>query len=623
MELRKFIPSQQNLQPTGDGMRAGMGVFSESGGFCTQSALSAGQHSAGPSGGQSRDAQTPVIGGPEADWKLVPRQRRTVLVVEPEDAWRRKQCYALQKMGHQAAGVASVSAALLHIHKQVPELLLADLNLPNRGVEQLFKHVRDDDASSYVPFLFTCRGGHPLEIVKGVPLETRLVLKKPYTVKKCQEHVTSLLRRLDLIDGFGRLDAFSGRFRELDLYDLLGLITRYERTGILTLFSADRRQQASTRFHRGQLISARSGWMSGPDVIMELMLWDEAFFEFRPSDGLQPPVRGMDKAQLEELASSLALVDRSRLNPFPRSRTRTGETVVSHITADASEALSLTDVVHSEVSDSVEPLLEVVTGQEGEASSQEHTMDLPPQDVLLASGPFTPADFGVASGPASDADAGADPGAGSGAKGGAESGAGAGADLGAGPDTDFGAADLTPADLLVLDVVRGAGDLTPAEPLLPEAVLTVREGEAPEDLDADDVLIPDTTDELALADAIVPVEPARPPVPPPRPPERAPGERSPSGRLITSKAFFDELEHDEPIYHEEDAPALDLEPDDIIAAGLPFERSERTEEEADFALHWETDEPPLLPESLSDDENDDSLLTPLAPLPAPPRSGRG
>lgn len=495
---------------------------------------------AAPSEPAAAEAHEPVT-----DWHLIPRQRRSVLVVEPEDAWRRKQCYALQKMGHLAAGVSSHSAALLYLRKQVPDLILVDLNLANRGAEALFKQVREQESTGYVPFLFTCRGGHPLEIVKGVPLEPRLVLKKPYTMKKCQEHVAPLLRRLDLIDGFGRLDGFSGRFQELDLYDLLGLIGRYDRNGALTLHTPDRRLQATLRFHLGQLISARCGWMNGADVIMELMLWDEALFEFRPADGTPVPNKGLSKAQLEEMESSLALVDHSRLNPFPRSRRRTGETVVSHITHDASDPLALTDVVHTDTSDSIEPLLEVVDAAEQHGFGLEGTMELPQADVMVAlhgradsSMPFdwTPEEL-----PAADL-----------------------------TPLSRANADLSPVELLTTDLTpsdRSLSDLSPVE--------LSQGARAP----------------LSAPSERLPTK------------SRVVVEQVPRGQLLQGAARvpIDEIELEEVVYHEEDAPALDLDPGDIISTGVPSTRHDPTDDDHDFALHWESGEWPL-EKALSEEE---------------------
>lgn len=278
-----------------------------------------------PDGPRNPSAFTPVgealpfDPGPAGGTSRAPLLRRHVLMVEAEEVYARKARYVLEQGGHTVSAVQDVTGALLTLRKRVPDVLLVDVNLPLRGAETLFKHVRGEEASRHVPFLFTARGGHPLEIVKGIPLDPRAVLKKPFSARKLREHLQTVFQRLELIEQLGGAESFRGQFSDLDLYDLMGLLTYHRRTGLLSVLSQDKKQQAIARFQEGQLISARCGFLMGQDVFVELMLWDSASFEFRPSvQGNVPPVRSLPEEQWREILESLELVDRSRLNPFPR-----------------------------------------------------------------------------------------------------------------------------------------------------------------------------------------------------------------------------------------------------------------------------------------------------------------
>jgi CheY-like chemotaxis protein/predicted regulator of Ras-like GTPase activity (Roadblock/LC7/MglB family) len=205
--------------------------------------------------------------------------------------------------------------------QHIPDLVIVDLNLPGRGGEELFKAIRADDETFHLPFVFAARGGHPLEITRGIPLDPAAILKKPFTSSRLIERVTPLLRRLDRIDAFGEAESFSGSFSELDLYDLLGLLERFERSGALSIWPQDRRAAVSASFVDGRLVHARYGPLHGRDVLMELMLWPDGLYRFEPfPGGVDDLEYTIDPEVWEELAQFLRLVDRGRLNPFPLAR---------------------------------------------------------------------------------------------------------------------------------------------------------------------------------------------------------------------------------------------------------------------------------------------------------------
>ncbi|MFM7200625.1 MAG: response regulator [Myxococcota bacterium] len=258
---------------------------------------------------------------PDSDVELlmeaVPYQPREVLVVDAEDPYRRKTRTVLVQLGHAVQVARDVAEALKLLEVWTPDLIVADLNVPGRGSE-LFKTVRELSHSAHVPVLFTCRGGHPLEIMRGVPLDPRAVLRKPFTARRMGEHLQPTLRRIDRIEAFGNIEHFSGSFLDLSLPDLLGVITRYRRSGQLSIWTSDRKQQATSRFLEGRLISARSGWLEGTEVFTELLLWENAYYELRPSPVEPPLVEAVSEAQWRELLASLVVLERGQLNPFPR-----------------------------------------------------------------------------------------------------------------------------------------------------------------------------------------------------------------------------------------------------------------------------------------------------------------
>ncbi len=251
------------------------------------------------------------------------KRSRRVVVVDGEPAFRRKVVRYLDESGHRGAGFSNVEQALADIRRDTPDVVVADINLPRGGGVALFRSVRADANAAHVPFMFVGRRGHPLEVDRGIRLDPVALLRKPFTRRQLAAWLGPLFTRLDRIHALGKSRTFRADLTFLDQHDLLGLIRAFRLTGLLRIRRSPEDTWAEALFLEGDLVHAAWGELRGGDVLMEIMLWSRAEYEFSAeSPGRVGRARTVSKKQWREIAASIELVDRGRLNPFPVRATR-------------------------------------------------------------------------------------------------------------------------------------------------------------------------------------------------------------------------------------------------------------------------------------------------------------
>ncbi len=252
-------------------------------------------------------------------------RRRRVVVIDREQAFQRKAVRYLEECGHDAAGFDEAGAAAEDIRRRTPDLVVVDIGLAGGAGLGLYRAVRADPGSAHVPFLFVGRGGHPLEVDRGIRLVSGALLRKPFTRRQLASRLGPMFDRLDRIQAFGEAGRFRGDLSILDLHDALGVIRAYRLTGRLSLEQGENGATAEAIFLRGCLVHASSKDATGGDVLMEVMLWSNLHYEFLPDGPSRlEACRTVSPVEWEETLVSLNLVDRGRLNPFPvRSAFRT------------------------------------------------------------------------------------------------------------------------------------------------------------------------------------------------------------------------------------------------------------------------------------------------------------
>jgi putative two-component system response regulator len=121
--------------------------------------------------------------------------RETILIVEDNDVLRQGLHDLLQAEGYSVLTAANGSAGLNRINSVPPDLILADISMPEMNGYEFFEAVRTRPEWVSIPFIFlTARKGRD-EVFEGKKLGAEDYLVKPVTKQELMTTISSRLAR--------------------------------------------------------------------------------------------------------------------------------------------------------------------------------------------------------------------------------------------------------------------------------------------------------------------------------------------------------------------------------------------------------------------------------------------
>jgi two-component system response regulator TctD len=116
-----------------------------------------------------------------------------VLVVDDDDIVLKALVSVLRRLGHEVEGTSSGQAALEHVRRDLPDLLVLDYRLPDMDGEAVYRHVLALFGDNSPPVLFV--SGSPIEEVaaKVSPAGRAAFLQKPFDFRELADRVDALL----------------------------------------------------------------------------------------------------------------------------------------------------------------------------------------------------------------------------------------------------------------------------------------------------------------------------------------------------------------------------------------------------------------------------------------------
>jgi two-component system alkaline phosphatase synthesis response regulator PhoP len=121
--------------------------------------------------------------------------RRTILVVEDDDALRDTVAYNLKGEGYAVLTAADGVAALEVARQQPVSLVLLDLMLPRLDGLDVCRQLRAREETANVPILMLTARGEETDKVVGLEMGADDYVTKPFSWKELRARVRALLRR--------------------------------------------------------------------------------------------------------------------------------------------------------------------------------------------------------------------------------------------------------------------------------------------------------------------------------------------------------------------------------------------------------------------------------------------
>lgn len=141
--------------------------------------------------------------------------KKTILVVEDEEIIRDSVAEILELHGFQVMTASDGLQALNSLETETPDLILADIMMPQMNGYQLFQRVRSNPDWVWIPFVFLSAKGEDEDVRFGKELGADDYLHKPIDAEDLIAAVIGRLRRYEaLTEGNPQNARGSGGFVE-------------------------------------------------------------------------------------------------------------------------------------------------------------------------------------------------------------------------------------------------------------------------------------------------------------------------------------------------------------------------------------------------------------------------
>lgn len=135
-----------------------------------------------------------------------------IYILEDDDSIRKLVTYALESQGFEADGFPAPSPFWKAMEKDVPELLLLDIMLPEEDGITVLKKLRGQPSTKTLPVIMLTAKGAEYDRVEGLDAGADDYVTKPFGMMELLARVRALLRRSNAVES---ADSREYRFRDL------------------------------------------------------------------------------------------------------------------------------------------------------------------------------------------------------------------------------------------------------------------------------------------------------------------------------------------------------------------------------------------------------------------------
>ncbi len=120
-----------------------------------------------------------------------------IYVVEDDESIREIETIALQSAGHAVKGFSSAADFLGEVKRQVPDLCVLDIMLPDRDGYELVRELRESPQTAQLPIICLTARTAEVDLIRALEIGADDYMKKPFSVMELLSRVKALLRRTE------------------------------------------------------------------------------------------------------------------------------------------------------------------------------------------------------------------------------------------------------------------------------------------------------------------------------------------------------------------------------------------------------------------------------------------
>jgi DNA-binding response OmpR family regulator len=186
--------------------------------------------------------------------------RKTIAIIDDEPDIVELVSLHLEKAGFNTKGFLNSEEFFGFIDKNVPDLILLDLMLPDADGFEICKYLRRKDEFASVPIIMLTAKGEETDKILGLELGADDYVTKPFSPKELVARVKAVLRRQDGGDSL----------QKIAIGNLLTLYPEKHEAYV----EDQRIDLTSTEFKILKLLSQKKGWVFTRDQILDF-LWGQ------------------------------------------------------------------------------------------------------------------------------------------------------------------------------------------------------------------------------------------------------------------------------------------------------------------------------------------------------------
>ncbi len=118
-----------------------------------------------------------------------------ILLVEDEPAIQELLAFNITQCGYQAIQASDAAAALTHVSRELPDLILLDWMLPGIGGIELAKRWRSDQRTRNVPIIMLTARTDERDKIQGLEAGADDYITKPFSPRELMARIRAVLRR--------------------------------------------------------------------------------------------------------------------------------------------------------------------------------------------------------------------------------------------------------------------------------------------------------------------------------------------------------------------------------------------------------------------------------------------
>ena len=118
-----------------------------------------------------------------------------IFCVEDDKSIRDLVIYTLSSVGYEATGFAAGKELFAALEKQVPQLIMLDIMLPEEDGLTILNSIRQTPAYSEIPVIMVTAKTSEIDAVKGLDMGADDYITKPFGVMELVSRVKAVLRR--------------------------------------------------------------------------------------------------------------------------------------------------------------------------------------------------------------------------------------------------------------------------------------------------------------------------------------------------------------------------------------------------------------------------------------------